>query len=195
MLFKLLKKNPFIKNFYFEKINKVWNQLNFERIIPYVTQNDKILDIGAGKCALSSILYNKGYNITAIDIKNHSFSNKITPLLFDGKNIPFKNDSFDIAVIVTVLHHAEDPIQILKEAKRVAKKIIIIEDIYYSCFQKYAVYCIDIIMNLKFFGNPHNNMNDNEWKKTFENFKLELLNVRYDKRLCYFVQATYYLES
>jgi SAM-dependent methyltransferase len=47
---------------------------------------------------------------------------------FDGKSVPFDNGSFDVVMLVDVLHHTDDPIGLLREAVRVARQAIVIKD-------------------------------------------------------------------
>jgi ubiquinone/menaquinone biosynthesis C-methylase UbiE len=42
-------------------------------------------------------------------------------------HVPFENGSFDVAIIQGVLHHADDPPAIIKEALRVAREVVILE--------------------------------------------------------------------
>ena len=44
---------------------------------------------------------------------------------FDGLTIPFEASSFDAAILVDVLHHAEDPELLLREAARVAPVVVV----------------------------------------------------------------------
>ncbi|MEO1991865.1 MAG: class I SAM-dependent methyltransferase [Pirellulales bacterium] len=48
--------------------------------------------------------------------------------VFDGTHIPFDSDSFDTVICCTVLHHAKHPEELLREMKRVGKKIVVFED-------------------------------------------------------------------
>ena len=48
--------------------------------------------------------------------------------LFDGKTIPFEDNSFDLVMFVDVLHHAEDPASLLAEAARVSRKYLLLKD-------------------------------------------------------------------
>jgi SAM-dependent methyltransferase len=44
---------------------------------------------------------------------------------FDGLTIPFDDSTFDAAILVDVLHHAEDPRLLLREAARVAPVVVV----------------------------------------------------------------------
>lgn len=49
--------------------------------------------------------------------------------LFDGKTLPYRDKSFDVAFLIFVLHHADDPSILLREASRVARHaVIVVED-------------------------------------------------------------------
>ena len=47
---------------------------------------------------------------------------------FDGKSIPHGENSFDVVMFVDVLHHASQPMTLLREAVRVARQAIVIQD-------------------------------------------------------------------
>ena len=188
-----LQRNKFFRNIIY-KIKNISARERVRNIKPYINKQGKILDIGAGSCIISEILKKEGYDITPIDIKNLSFVESITPILYDGSKIPFEKDKFEISFILTVLHHIPHPIKILEEAKRVSKSILIIEDIYTNTFNKLLVYFFDRLFN---FGTmcPHTNKNDKDWKKTFENMGLKLLKTKYYKSFFGVNSVIYYLEK
>jgi SAM-dependent methyltransferase len=47
---------------------------------------------------------------------------------FDGRTIPYSDASFDVVMFVDVLHHTIDPAVLLREAKRVTRKTIVVKD-------------------------------------------------------------------
>jgi len=147
-------------------------------VLPHLSSGEKVLDIGCGLGRVTKIIKDKGYKVTALDVRDLSIVDDICPVIYDGKKLPFADNSFDVSLIVTVLHHTPDPEAILKEAKRVSKKIIIVEDVYKNVFQKHFTFFNDSLLNFEFFGHPHSNKDDLGWKETFEELKLTLLDDR-----------------
>ena len=89
----------------------------------------RVLDIGCGDGQLAQRLsrFRPDVTIRGIDVlvrdKVHIPVEK-----FDGKLIPYPNGSFDVAMLIDVLHHTEDPLILLREAARVSKGHIVIKD-------------------------------------------------------------------
>lgn len=48
---------------------------------------------------------------------------------FDGAHLEHGDGAFDVALLVDVLHHAEDPLALLQEAARVARRRVIVKDV------------------------------------------------------------------
>jgi 2-polyprenyl-3-methyl-5-hydroxy-6-metoxy-1,4-benzoquinol methylase len=166
-----------------------------KRILPLINISDRILDIGAGPCNICKILKEQGYNITPLDIQNVSFVDNIKPILYNGIKIPFDKQTFDVALLLTVLHHTKHPDKIIKEAKRVSKRIIIIEDIYNNVLNKYLTFFFDSLTNFEFKGHPHTNRNDEQWKDTFKKLGLKLIDFKYSHYFPVFKHGTYILEN
>ena len=93
--------------------------------------------------------------MTALDVANVSFIDSITPVIYDGVAMPFDKASFDVVLLITMLHHTPTPERVLMEAKRVARRIIVIEEIYAQTCDKYLTYFIDSVFNLELFHHPH----------------------------------------
>lgn len=193
MLIKFLQKNKFFRNIIY-KLGKRRAQKIISGIKPFLNKKSFILDIGTGTCNISEILMKEGYNITPLDIKDLSFVDNIKPILYDGNKIPFDDNKFDIALILMVLHHTPYPEKIIEEAKRVSKKIIIIEDIYTNMFHKYITYFFDSLINLEFINHPHTNKSDKLWGDLFHKLELKIIETRYSNSLIIH-HATYYLKK
>ncbi len=164
------------------------------RIKNHLVKKTKILDIGCGIGLLSLAIKRKGYDLTAIDVHNISLVKNINPMIYDGKNLPFGDDAYDTALFITVLHHTPNPEHLITEATRVAKRIIIVEDIYENAFQKYATYIMDSIVNLEFFGHPHTNKDEKEWMNLFKRNKLKLIHKDRMSYWNFFLSAVYVIE-
>jgi ubiquinone/menaquinone biosynthesis C-methylase UbiE len=100
------------------------------KLMPFVKPTDRILDVGAGDCRLDVLLEKKvGCEVVPVDVED--FNETELPLtMFDGKRLPFPDDSFDAVLLIFVLHHAEDAHAVLAEARRVSRKsVIVFEDV------------------------------------------------------------------
>ncbi len=174
---------------------KYRSQKYYELIGEFLKKNERVLDIGAGSCTNTEFLKKRGMKMTPLDVRNISVIRHIKPVLYDGKTIPFKKNSFDVALILSVLHHTPDPEKIIREAKRVAKRLIIMEDIYYGWVDKLVTHILDSLSNLEFFGHPHSNRTDEQWQKLFRKLKLKIKKIKYGSPMPGFKFATYYLQK
>lgn len=94
----------------------------------------RILDLGCGD-GLSAVFFKKyfpGMQYDGLDISKESIhqaeqkiqKRNISFRMYDGKTIPFDDDSFDIILIACVLHHVpyDEHYGLLKECQRVLKE-------------------------------------------------------------------------
>jgi len=88
-----------------------------------------VLDVGCGDGLIDSLIRDRrpDLELRGIDVlvRPKSF---IPVAEFDGKALPYDDSSFDCVMFVDVLHHMVDPMALLCEAVRVARKSIIIKD-------------------------------------------------------------------
>ncbi len=164
------------------------------KIKSFLKTEDKIIDVGAGLCTVTRKLKKAGYNISPIDIKNISLFDDMTPVVYDGKKIPFRDDSFDTALLITVLHHTQSPEAVLLEAKRVARKIIVMEETYNGSFQKYLTFAMDSLTNLEFINHPYSHKPDGKWRSLFESIGLKVLDSHSKNYWLFFTSTTYFLQ-
>ena len=177
------------------KFSKKLVDSRMNEISTYLQPQDNIIDIGSGNCFLVERLRSLQFKVTALDIENKSKVPDIIPVVYNGTNLPFESKSFDVALLITVLHHTKDPVQILREAKRVANRIIIMEDIYTGMLQKYLTFMMDSTLNLEFFGHPHTNMTGEEWQRVFNELNLKVIEKKQNNFWKFFTNGTYYLQN
>jgi SAM-dependent methyltransferase len=160
---------------------------------PGLRPGARLLEIGSGPGSLYEALRERGHDVIAVDIDDSSFDERLRPLIFDGETLPFKLNAFDVSILSTTLHHADDPDRLIAEAARVAPRVIVIEDIHVSEAQRRLTLLADSVTNLQFRGHPHNNRDDAGWRAAFARAGLEV--VRSDKKpyAGLFLQALYEL--
>jgi len=90
----------------------------------------KILDVGCGDGHIAKTLAEQlgdGCEISGIDVMVRDTA-AIPVTQYDGRTIPFGDDSFDTVLLVDVLHHTDDAGSLLAEAARVARGSVIVKD-------------------------------------------------------------------
>jgi SAM-dependent methyltransferase len=89
----------------------------------------RVLDVGCGDGLLAAlVLRHRGdASIHGIDTLVRP-STHIPVQCFDGATIPFADGSFDDVMFVDVLHHTVDPMVLLREARRVARRAVVLKD-------------------------------------------------------------------
>jgi len=103
----------------------------------YVSEGDKVLDVGMGLGYGLTIMSIKAGEVGGVDVDEKSVdycqdflfgrNPKLKKLLhYDGYHLPFKDNEYDVIVSIDVLEHVERYDEFLKELARVAKKAIII---------------------------------------------------------------------
>lgn len=157
---------------------KIAAKKKYNLIKDYIKESDSIIDIGSGSCYFTSMLADKGHAVIPIDIRNYSLIQGITPVIYDGKKTEFKNKEFSVALLSNVLHHTYSPIELLKEARRVSERVIIIEDVFNSRIGKLYTCMADSLLSMEFLNHPHSNKTDIEWKRTFRLLKMRLLDSK-----------------
>jgi SAM-dependent methyltransferase len=88
-----------------------------------------LVDIGCGDGQIAHLVAQKHpqLQITGIDVLVRP-QTWIPVQEFDGATLPLADQSVDVAMFVDVLHHTDDPLVLLREAKRVARQAILIKD-------------------------------------------------------------------
>jgi len=153
-------------------------ELLTKHLAPLLPQDGLVLDVGCGDGLLGSYLSESNPNlvIKGLDVLIRQ-DTKIPVSEFDGTTIPFENKSVDSILLVDVLHHTVDPCVILKEAKRVARKSIIIKDhTRNGLFAKSTLRFMDWVGNASYgVALPYNYLSHEEWKQMFSELDLDVI--------------------
>ena len=91
---------------------------------------EEVLDVGCGSLAVGrAVCESVKVHWTGIDTVDYNETN-LTFRRYDGRQIPFANDQFDVVLLSFVLHHCADSLAILDEVCRVTRsRVIVGEDV------------------------------------------------------------------
>lgn len=181
----------------FRKVEQWWAlrraKVKLARLRPLHAQPTDLLEVGCGNGALTALLRQEGHTVTPLDIVDHSLFPSVRPVIYDGSRFPFPDGRFRTCQLITILHHTPDPDHLIREAMRVADRIIIMEDIFINPVQRRLTFLADSIVNGEFFGHPHTNRSDAGWRDTFQRLGLRVEFSEEYRFLGLFRQVTYYL--
>lgn len=194
-MLKFLYQIPFLRRLYFDRLGLWWIKKKVSPFIEHLPKKAKIVDIGSGNGLICYYLRKQGFNVTPLDVVDMAYNETVRPVVYDGREMPFEDNSFDYALILTVLHHIDSPEEVLDETCRIAQNIVIIEDIYTNTFQKYLTFFMDWLVNLGYSPTPHTNKDDLGWKSTFNSRQLELKYTSQWRVLLFFRQVLYIVKK
>jgi SAM-dependent methyltransferase len=100
------------------------------RIAQLLPQGSSVLDVGCGDGQVDRAIVGQrpDLRVEGVDVLlRPSASAAVRP--FDGTTVPYPDASFDSVLLVDVLHHTTDPMILLREASRVARRCIVIKDV------------------------------------------------------------------
>jgi SAM-dependent methyltransferase len=88
-----------------------------------------LLDVGCGDGTLARSIVQRHPALRATGLEIRARPQTAIPVhVFDGRVLPFTDRSHDVVMLVDVLHHAEEPSLLIREACRVSSRAVIIKD-------------------------------------------------------------------
>lgn len=155
-----------------------------EVLLPMLENSKNILDLGCGDGRIDSYILDRrrDMRIQGIDVLVRP-ETYIPVEEYDGRTIPFSSGTYDTVMAVDVLHHTDDPGEILKEMTRVSSRYIVIKDHiwggYWSCLKLKAM---DYVGNAHYSVRlPYNYQRKEQWEQMFEACGLRI--VKYQTKL------------
>lgn len=116
----------------YENLNKSLEEIIFDLIElfrPYIAGINSVLDIGTGTSIAIHIFADIFPDIRyyTVDVSDYRKRKRLPFVIYNGRNLPFDELEFDVSLLNETLHHCEDPISVIREAKRVARSVYVIE--------------------------------------------------------------------
>ncbi|MBI2144642.1 class I SAM-dependent methyltransferase [Candidatus Woesearchaeota archaeon] len=137
----------------------------------------RVLDVGCNDGLVAYMIkeYEPSLAIVGVDVQARKPA-MIKRILYDGRRLPFPDNSFDVVMANDVLHHVANMGWLLKEMRRVSKRYIIIKD-HQKCafFSQFFLSLADCFGNLP-YGIPcvFNYKSLHEWAQLFGEADLKL---------------------
>jgi len=145
----------------------------FNALIP---EGASVLDVGTGDGTIAaSVLSHRG-DVELSGLEYQVRDDCAIPVqAFDGVTIPCEDGSYDYVSFLDVLHHTIDPLILLKEAVRVARKGLIIKDHLRQGFMAGSTLrFMDKVGNRRYgIELPNTYWSPAQWKGAFESLQIE----------------------
>lgn len=157
-----------------------------------LVNSGRFLDVGCGDLSLSRNISNRFPNVDLISVDLYDLPSDLVfdpqwrnYIKFDGVNLPFPDNYFDVAIFSDVLHHvdADHLIELLLEARRVSKYVLIKDHFEYGFFSRQMLRLMDFVGNYGYgVSIPARYFSASSFEKTLSNsnFTLVHLNVGID---------------
>ncbi len=101
-------------------------------LAPFLKSGDTVLDFGCGYGDVAhELAVRTETKVVGIEITTYGRKASIPRILYDGTHLPLKDNSFDGAVMVDMLHHTRDVKETLRKVARTARRFLLIKDMKY----------------------------------------------------------------
>ena len=102
------------------------------RISPHLRPGDRVLDVGCGTGALGRAILDAPTCPASVEVQGlervKRGGERIVVDEYDGVRFPHRDRTFDVVILADVLHHEEDPDRLIRECRRVSRRLVIIKD-------------------------------------------------------------------
>ncbi len=135
----------------------------------YIPTDSRVLDIGGGwGFYVAPLKRVRNCDVTVLDVVKPAF-HKAPVVTYEGERIPFPDRTFDVSLLITMLHHVPVPEKVLAEAKRVTRRfVIVVEDLYCHTAGRWWAILRDSLYNFEFVGHPRNFRDRERWLECFQ---------------------------
>ena len=153
-------------------------------LTPDVRAHDRVLDLGCGTGFVGALMQSElgcsvvGCDVVPMNVALDEFH------LYDGEQVPFPSYAFDVTVLAYVLHHVPDPLALLREARRLSRRAVIVVEDTPRCWADRAWGRLHVHGFNGTYGLPHGRVRaDGEWRSLFAAAGLSLMRTHEMRRL------------
>ena len=148
--------------------------------------NARVLDVGCGDGLLAHLIANErpDIKINGVDVLIRE-KTYFTIDKFDGRTLPYADNAFEVVMFTDVLHHTDDPMILLKEAKRVSSNSIVLKDHTQDGFlDGPTLRFMDYIGNAKHgVSLPYNYWTEKQWHDAITELDLKIDKWKHNLKL------------
>jgi ubiquinone/menaquinone biosynthesis C-methylase UbiE len=154
-------------------------------LLPSLRVGERVLDVGAGTMEVAQELVKAGMIVEGVDVIDINVTN-LTLKKFDGLQLPYDDNEFEVVLLLYVLHHMprEKQAELLAECLRVASRVVLVaEDVYENRLELEMVKMFDRTNAwlAKEMALPLSFRKEREWREMFNKIgfgKVEARSIR-----------------
>jgi SAM-dependent methyltransferase len=150
-------------------------------VVEMIPPRATLLDVGCGDGLLAERIGTLRSDVTVhgVDVLVRPGA-RIPVQAYDGLSIPHADDSFDCVLFGDVLHHCDDPIAVLREARRVARYSMLVKDhTLHGPFSWRLLRFMDDVGNKRHgVSMKYDYWPETRWHEVFRNLSLEIAEWR-----------------
>jgi SAM-dependent methyltransferase len=155
-----------------------------EKLAIQLSPNTCLLDVGCGDGTLAARLAElvSGLKVQGVEVSERPVC-AVECQVFDGAHLPFPDESYDVCLLVDVLHHTTDPSVILREACRVSREFVLMKDhLAESALDHWTLRLMDWVGNRPHgVVLPYNYLPQSQWNELYRSVGVEV--VRTERRV------------
>lgn len=108
----------------------------------------QILDLGAAEGFVGEALRRKTNAFVQLCDVSDANETGLPHDIYDGRTLPYADQSMDVTVLYFVLHHCSAPERVIREALRVTtEKVLVVESVVRGPLQKRILHAVDVLAN------------------------------------------------
>jgi SAM-dependent methyltransferase len=137
---------------------------------PLIPKDASVLDVGCGDGQVASLIMERRPDVTLVGIDRLVRPRSRIPVTwFDGQVIPCEDTAFHVVMLVDVLHHTDEPMNLLREAVRACQSTVLVKDhILDGAFAGPTLRFLDWVGNARHgVPLPYNYWSEKRWFEAF----------------------------